>query len=301
MFEAAFIYKRNGLYYLMWSFEGGENYNVRYAVSENITGPYRELNGSMETPILQRDDRNRILGPGHHSMFDYKGRTFIVYHRQHFPFVDSKRQTCIDEVFFAPDGSILPVMPTHKGVEVVAGAKRYKKKNLALGKPVRVSSVRRYDSEPFQPRYRTTGIDFSFSGNYAVDENYGTHWDPEVGDVQPWIVIDLENEHRVKEIETIFEFTNRTYKYRIEYLSSTDARGLDEAAANGNWRLFRDRSVEGSPQSPVKDIPAKGSSVKARFIRLSILAADVPTTADGLDVKNATNGWSIFEIRVFGK
>lgn len=34
MFEASFIYKRNGLYYLMWSFEGSENYNVRYAVSE---------------------------------------------------------------------------------------------------------------------------------------------------------------------------------------------------------------------------------------------------------------------------
>jgi hypothetical protein len=116
--------------------------------------------------------------------------------------------------------------------------------------------------------------------------------------VQPWIVIDLENEHPVKEIETVFEFTNRTYKYKIEYLSSIDAQGLDEAASNGNWQLFTDRSVEGAPQSPVKDIPKKGSSVKARFIRLILLAADVPATADGLDVKNATNAWSIFEIRV---
>jgi hypothetical protein len=170
-----------------------------------------------------------------------------------------------------------------------------------LGKPVKVSSVRRYDSEPFQPRYRTTGIDFDFSGNYAVDENYGTHWDPGAGAVQPWIVIDLENEHRVKEIETVFEFTSRTYKYRIEYLSSADSRGLDEAVVNADWRLFTDRSVEGAPQSPVKDMPEEGSSVKARFIRLTLLDADVPATADGLDVKNATNGWSIFEIRVFGE
>jgi hypothetical protein len=119
--------------------------------------------------------------------------------------------------------------------------------------------------------------------------------------VQPWIVIDLENERRVKEIETVFEFTNRTYRYRIEYLSSTDVNGLDEAATNGNWRLFTDRSAEGAPQSPVKDMPEEGSPVKARFIRLTILSADVPATADGLDAKNATNGWSIFEIRVFGK
>ncbi|MDR1417440.1 MAG: discoidin domain-containing protein, partial [Prevotellaceae bacterium] len=188
-----------------------------------------------------------------------------------------------------------------KGVEVVAGAKRYKGKNLALGKPAKVSSVRQYDSKPFQPRYRTVGINFSFSGNYAVDENYGTHWEPEVGAVQPWIVIDLENEYYVKEVETIFEFTNRTYKYKIEYLPSAGTQGLDDAAADGSWLLFADRSAAGAPQSPVKDIPAEGSSVKARFVRLAILAADIPTTADGLDVKNATNGWSIFEIRIFGK
>lgn len=301
MFEASFIYKRNGLYYLMWSFEGSENYNVRYAVSEKITGPYRELNGSMETAILQRDDKNQILGPGHHSMFDYKGRTFIAYHRQHFPFVDSKRQTCINEVFFAPDGSILPITPTHKGVEVVAGAKRYKGENLALGKPTKVSSVRHYDSAPFEPRYRTVGIDFDFSGNYAVDENYGTHWDPGVGAVKPWIIIDLEKECRVTEVETLFEFTNRTYKYKIEYLSSKDAQTLDEAAVDNNWQLFTDKSVEGAPQSPVKDTPSTGSSVNARFVRLTISDADVPVTADGADLKNATNGWSIFEIRVFGK
>ncbi|MDR1517518.1 MAG: family 43 glycosylhydrolase, partial [Dysgonamonadaceae bacterium] len=301
MFEASYIYKRNGLYYLMWSFEGGENYNVRYAVSENITGPYRELNGSMETPILQRDDNNQILGTGHHSMFDYRGRTFIAYHRQHFPFIDSKRQTCIEEVFFAPDGSILPITPTHKGVEVVAKAKRYKGKNLALGKPTKVSSVRRYDSEAFQPRYRTVGIDFAFSGNYAVDENYGTHWDPGVGALQPWIIVDLEKEHQIKEIETLFEFTNRSYRYKIAYLSSKDAHNLDDAAGKSDWQLFADRSIDGAPQSPVIDTPAKGSSVKARFIRLSILGADVPATADGADLKNASNAWSIFEIRVFGK
>lgn len=300
MFEASFIYKRNGLYYLMWSFEGSENYNVRYAVSKEITGPYQELNGSMDTPILVRDDRNQILGPGHHSMFDYKGRTFIAYHRQHYPFVDSKRQTCIDEVFFAPDGTILPITPTHKGVEVVSKAKRYKGKNLALGKPTQVSSTREYDASPFQPRYRTHDIDFKFTGNYAVDENYGTHWDPGVEARQPWIIIDLEKECRIKEVETIFEFTNRTYKYKIEYLPAKETSKLEAAAESNNWQLFADRSAEGASQSPVSDTPQKGSSVKARFVRLTILDADVPPSADGLDVKNARNGWSIFEIRVFG-
>ena len=107
-------------------------------------------------------------------MIDYGGKTYIVYHRQHYPFIDSKRQTCIEELHFAPDGSILPVIPTHKGVEIIKGAKRYNGNNLALGKPTRVSSARKYLSEYFQPRYRTTDIDFRFTGNYAVDDNYGT-------------------------------------------------------------------------------------------------------------------------------
>ena len=37
----------------MWSFNGSENYNVRYAVADKITGPYREINRSMTVPILQ--------------------------------------------------------------------------------------------------------------------------------------------------------------------------------------------------------------------------------------------------------
>lgn len=300
MFEASFLYKRNGLYYLMWSFEGSENYNVRYAVSKEITGPYQELNHSMENPILVRDNQKQILGPGHHSMFDYKGRTFIAYHRQHYPFVDSKRQTCIDEVFFASDGSILPITPTHKGVEVVKGAKRYKGHNLALGKPTKVSSARAYDASPFKLRYRTHNIEFQYTGNYAVDDNYGTHWDPGLEVANPWIIIDLEKECRVKEVETIFEFTNRTYKYKIEYLPAKDCPALDKACENNKWQLLADRSIEGASQSPIRDTPEKSSSVKARFIRLTILNADVPPTADGLDEINARNGWSIFEIRVFG-
>lgn len=299
MFEASFIYKRNGLYYLMWSYQGSENYNVRYAVADEITGPYRELGNSMDRAILERDDLNHILGPGHHSMFDYKGRTFIAYHRQHFPFVDSKRQTCVEEVFFAPDGSIKEIMPTHKGVEVVRGATRYDGVNLALGKPTKVSSARVYDASPFDRRYRTPNAKFTFEGRWAVDENYGTHWDPGVDAGLPWLMVDLEKERKVSRVETLFEFTNRTYRYRVEYLSAADADNMDEAARSGAWRVFADHGESGVPQSPVTDRPVGGKPVKARYVRLTLIGADVPIKADGEDLVNATNSWSVFEFRVF--
>lgn len=301
-FEASLIYKKNNLYYLMWSFNGSENYNVRYAVSENVTGPYREINQSMTIPILERDDNNQILGPGHHSMFDYDGRTFIAYHRQHFPFVDSKRQTCIEEVFFNTDGSIQKIKPTHRGVIVAPGVEKDSRKNIALGKQTLTSSAREYDSTHGARRYRTYDISFRYSGNFAVDENYGTRWDAGMDAIAPWLIVDLGSECTVDEVETFFEFTSRTYKYKIEYLSQKQANDLNKASESTRWEIFADRSIDGAEKSPVTDHSVNKKSVKARFIRLTILGSlNLPPTADDWDSANAVNTLSIFEIKVFGK
>ena len=255
----------------------------------------------MTIPILQRDDTNQILGSGHHSMFDYNGRTFIAYHRQHYPFVDSKRQTCIEEVFFNTDGSIQKIKPTHKGVTVV-NTKKDSRKNIALGKQTKVSSAREYDSSAFSGRYRTNDISLRYSGNYAVDENYGTHWDAGIDVKNPWIIVDLGSNCRIDEIETIFEFTSRTYKYKIEYLQQEEASNLDIASESKAWKVFVDRTMNGVPQSPVTDTLPNKSSVQGRFVRLTILdGINIPETADVIDLINAKNALSIFELKIFGE
>ena len=99
----------------MWSFNGSENYNVRYAVADKITGPYREINRSMTVPILQRDDAIGFWVPDIIRCSVTEGVRLLLIIGNIIPFVDSKRQTCIDEVFFNEDGSIRPITPTHKG------------------------------------------------------------------------------------------------------------------------------------------------------------------------------------------
>ncbi|MBL4676129.1 MAG: family 43 glycosylhydrolase [Mucilaginibacter sp.] len=297
-FEASFIYKRKGLYYLMWSFKGSEEYNVRYAVSKDIAGPYTELGTSESIPILERDDKNNILGPGHHSVFDYKGHTYIAYHRQHFPFVDSKRQACIDELYFNADGSIKKVIPTHSGVQLAKNATA-KAKNLALGKPTLTSSVRVYDNGPHEKRYRTHDISFKYDGKYAVDENYGTHWDAGLNAKEAWIIVDLTADHKIDSIETMFEFSSRAYRYKLEYLKAKDAKNLKAAASQKKWEVFSNRETEGIKMSPVTDKPIHPAN--ARFVRLTIISADIPKTADESDPVNAGNALSIFELKVFGK
>ena len=70
------------------------------------------------------------------------------------------------------------------------------------------------------------------AGNFAVDENYGTHWDSGVGAHKPWLIVDLGSECKMNEIETISEFTSRTYKYKLEYLSQKEAGSLDAASGS---------------------------------------------------------------------
>lgn len=298
-FEAAYLYKREGLYYLMWSFMGSENYNVRYAVADNITGPYIEINNSMTNPILERDDENNILGPGHHSVFDFDNRTFIAYHRQHYPFIDSKRQTCVDEMFFDEDGSIKKIQPTHKGVNLFI--QENKDVNLSIGKQTLVSSSREYSSSNGSRRYRTYDIDFNFTGKFVTDENYGTRWDAKLDDKTPWIIIDLDEDCIIDRIETYFEFTSRAYKYKLEYLKNNNALDLTSAAKSSDWAIFADKSVNTDAISPLVDYYDKKELINARFVRLTILGVDnLPFTADDSEHINAENSLSVFELKVFG-
>ena len=139
--EASCMIKRGSLYYFMFSNDGCENYNVRYVVSKSPVGPFEELGDSLKQPILSRNDALNILGTGHHGMLCHEGEYYIVYHRQHYPFIDSKRQQCIDKLEFNEDGSIKPIIPTHEGQAPFANAER--KADLCFGKEVRTSSSRK--------------------------------------------------------------------------------------------------------------------------------------------------------------
>lgn len=111
--EASVGFKRNGIYYFMWS-EGNTStasYLVSYAMGTSPVGPFTRAAGN---PILQQDDSLGILGPGSNSVLQLpNGDWYIVYHRLAIPNGDGEhRQVCIDRLLFNPDGTIIPVKPT---------------------------------------------------------------------------------------------------------------------------------------------------------------------------------------------
>lgn len=117
-FEAPFMCKKNGVYYLMYS--NGKaidaTYNVRYSTGKTPFGPWTE---GANSPILSTSADSTTYGPGHHAVFTEKGQGYIIYHRifpQKQDFV--LRQLCLDSLNFDQKGNIKKVVPNGVAVFV---------------------------------------------------------------------------------------------------------------------------------------------------------------------------------------
>ncbi|OAV46248.1 glycoside hydrolase family 43 protein [Lewinella sp. 4G2] len=113
--EGPFMFKRNGIYYFMWSEGGWTNgsYKVAYATAPAVTGPYTRRGTILES------QEGIATGAGHHSVIKVKDedRYLMVYHRRPIPNEDrDHRVTCLDEMYFNADGTIKPVVMTFEGV-----------------------------------------------------------------------------------------------------------------------------------------------------------------------------------------
>jgi arabinoxylan arabinofuranohydrolase len=124
-FEAVWVHKYNGRYYLSystWGERGVTGPQIVYATSDNILGPY-EYRGV----IL--DEVNS--GTNHHSIVEYEGRWYLFYHNSdlflerapkdspELRYRPYRRSICVDYLFYNEDGTIQKVVPTKKGVSEV--------------------------------------------------------------------------------------------------------------------------------------------------------------------------------------
>ena len=244
IFEAPFVFKRNGIYYFTYSSGSchDDTYRVQYATSTvSPMGPF-EYKGC----ILKTNNDQTVHGPGHHSILERNGKYYIVYHRHNLPrsVHGFNRQICIDEMQFDAQGNIQPVVPTHNALNVDI-FHTSKSKNLAFGAKVTASS---YYDDWFKPEY-------------AVDDNNATLWKAAntnwTADKQhsEWLQIDLGRVQKFNEIWTQFEYATFFYQYKIE--TSLDGQ---------QWVTYADRSENTMQGSPMID---RGST-KARFVRISI-------------------------------
>lgn len=109
-YEATFVIKRNGIYYLMYSVDGWDTYrySVCYATSDNPLGPFTFRKKILET------DPTFANGPGHHSCLylEEYDQWVICYHRRNMGDIQDARMACIDKMDFDETGEIKRVRMT---------------------------------------------------------------------------------------------------------------------------------------------------------------------------------------------
>lgn len=244
--EGSFVLYRNGVYYLMYS--GGkchtENYNIRYATSQNIWGPYTD---APNNPILEKDPSKKIYGPGHHSVIEINGEYLIAYHRQDFQFYPtcSERQVCLDKMEFDDNGFIRKIVPTNKGIDFNRyNSSQNKMINLAYQKQVTCSNNTK-DNDP----------------EYAVDENLATRW---VGGGSGHFTVDLGKDYQIEEIQPLFMYYDYFNLYKI--LVSDD---------NRNWEVYFDQTGEAKKAHA----PVAQKRVNARYVKVDFLRGDEQAAA----------------------
>jgi beta-xylosidase len=100
-FEASWMHKYNGVYYL--SYSTGDTHYIAYATSESPTGPF-VFRGYVLFPVLGWTT--------HHSIVEFEGKWYLFYHDSSLSGgVTHKRNMKFAELVYNPDGTIKPIDP----------------------------------------------------------------------------------------------------------------------------------------------------------------------------------------------
>ena len=239
-FEAPFMVKHNDKYYLTYS-EGktiDETYEVRYAIGDNPLGPFVEAGNS---PILTMNKELNVYGPGHHTLFTYDDKTYMLYHRHRWPFLNNGsafRQTCLSELTFNDQKNEIDIVVPHHSQQFPD----IRKDNRQLIQSQGISASSEQDKD--------------FIVKNILDGSYATRWEAAETDKNPYLIATFNNDTYIDIMEIRFEYPWKKYFVRVEASDST-----------GNWKTIADHTTQGIEGSPV-NIPI---SQVCKSIRISFL------------------------------
>ncbi len=110
--EGPWVYKRNGLYYLVYAGAGTKPEMIEYCTATSPEGPW-EYQG-----IIQENVNNSFTT--HPGIVDFKGKSYFMYHDGSLPTGGSyRRSICIDYMYYNEDGTIQKIVQTKEGVKPV--------------------------------------------------------------------------------------------------------------------------------------------------------------------------------------
>ncbi|PLK42813.1 glycoside hydrolase family 43 protein [Emticicia sp. TH156] len=99
-FEAAWVHKYKGKYYL--SYSTGDTHNICYAIGDNPYGPFT-YKGIVLKPVEGWTN--------HHSIIEFKGKWYLYYHDVQISGQTHLRNIKVTELKYNPDGTIQTIEP----------------------------------------------------------------------------------------------------------------------------------------------------------------------------------------------
>lgn len=116
--EGPFAFKQDGIYYLTFPWVRKDTETLAYATSSNPMGPF-EFKG------IIMDESPTGCWTNHHSIVEKDGQWYLFYHHNDYsPDMDKRRSARIDSLSFNPDGTIVKVIPTLRGVGITDACKK---------------------------------------------------------------------------------------------------------------------------------------------------------------------------------
>jgi hypothetical protein len=110
-FEAAYMHKRNGIYYFSYSTDFSEGAaTIDYMTSSNPMTGFQHRGTVLPNPWSNLGNNN------HHSILEYGGQWYIFYHNRAVSNSVYQRSVCLDELYYNSDGTIQVVNATQAGV-----------------------------------------------------------------------------------------------------------------------------------------------------------------------------------------
>jgi len=250
--EGPFLFKRNGVYYYLYTLDGYENYKYAYMMSR--TSPMGPWEAPEQDIIAQTDAEKGIFGPGHGCVFHTAESSQWYFIHLEFGRGGTNRQIWAEEMHFNADGTIRPISLSRQGVGALRPDANAGQVNLAFRARGSASSTRPDFRVPAHADPRLNRIE-AFEAANAIDGSYGSRWLAREDDTSAWYELDFHDVRDVKRTELFFVAPTGGHAYRMEY--SLDGQ---------TWSLFGGHG-DVIVQSPHTDL----KSVRARYLKLTIL------------------------------
>jgi len=212
--EGPLMFKRNGIYYYVYTLSGNQNYAYAYMMSkESPLSGFTKPEGN--DIFLFSAPENGIWGPGHGNVFYNEATDDYIFLYLEYGEGGTTRQVYANRMSFNKDGSIRTLVPDRNGIGYL-GVCEETRNNLAFNATFAASSTAEpnnlkvsIETQPNAPLADKGSVkEFERTETYAAasvgDESNRTLWKAENGDINPSIIADLGAVKSVDECQFYF-------------------------------------------------------------------------------------------------